>query len=312
MTTESYSLHVPVLLHEALEGLMIKPDGCYIDATFGRGGHSAALLAQLGPQGRLLAFDHDPVAITYGRERFADDQRFSLKHGSFTELETIGRENLSGDIDGILFDLGVSSPQLDDASRGFSFTNDGPLDMRMNPSAGISAAEWIATVDEITLAHVIWAFGEERFSRRIARSIVMTREQIAITTTHQLAQCIAKAVPKREKHKHPATRSFQAIRIFLNDELQALQKGLAAALNLVKVGGRLSVISFHSLEDRIVKQFMLRQAQGDPLIRHLPLTDEQRDLRLKLIGKAIKPSAQETGDNPRARSSILRIGEKTR
>lgn len=304
------SLHQSVLLDEAIDGLAIKTDGHYIDGTFGRGGHSAAILAKLGPSGRLLAIDHDPEAIAYGQTRFANEPRLQLVRGSFRDLATL--PHALGTVDGILLDLGVSSPQLNDASRGFSFSHDGPLDMRMDPDAGVSAAEWISSVDEVELAHVIWAFGEERFSRRIARSIVMAREQAPITTTHQLAHFIGKAIPKWEKHKHPATRSFQAIRIFLNQELQALQQGLQAALDVLPIGGRLAVISFHSLEDRMVKHFMRREAQGDPQLMLLPLSDEQRCIRLKLIGKAIKPSEKEIAHNPRARSAILRIGEKIR
>lgn len=304
--TQAYSLHIPVLLEEALQGLAIKTDGTYIDATFGRGGHSSALLARLGPAGHLLAFDQDPTAIAYGREHFQHEPRLQLKHASFTELATSAPK----EVDGVLFDLGVSSPQLDDAKRGFSFLNDGPLDMRMNPEAGVSAAHWLNTAEESQLARVIWEFGEERFSRRIARHIVADRLNTPFSTTHQLAHCIAKAVPKREPNKHPATRSFQAIRIFLNNELQALHQGLGAALALLKSGGRLSVISFHSLEDRIVKQFMRREAQGDPLLWQLPLSDAQRCIRLKHVGKAIKPSPQEIAHNPRARSAILRIGER--
>ncbi len=309
--TESALLHQPVLLTEAIDGLAIKPDGFYLDGTFGRGGHSAAILASLGPQGQLLALDHDPEAIHYGKARFAHESRLTLMHGSFADLA----ENLKAfdrPLDGVLFDLGVSSPQLEDASRGFSFSVDGPLDMRMNPDAGVSAREWLQTVDETELANIIWQFGEERFSRRVARSIVMAREQAPITTTHQLALHIGRAIPKWEKHKHPATRSFQAIRIFLNQELSALQQGLTAALATLTPGGRLAVISFHSLEDRFVKLFMRREAEGDPLLKTLPLSDEQRNLRLKRIGKAIKPSDTEITHNPRARSAILRIGEKIR
>lgn len=308
---ESHGLHQPVLLHEALDGLALKADGCYIDATFGRGGHSHAILHHLGPQGRLLAIDRDPSAIAYGQQRFQHDPRFTLRHGSFADLRALSQTVFGANrVDGILFDLGVSSPQLDEAERGFSFLHDGPLDMRMDPSQGISAAQWLSTVEEKTLAQVLWELGEERFARRIAKGIVTLREQQALNTTHQLAACIAKLVPKREPHKHPATRSFQAIRMYLNEELTALQQGLNSALELLQPKGRLSVISFHSLEDRVVKLFMQRQAHGDPLTRHLPLTEEQRDLKLKLIGKAIKPSHEEIAHNPRARSAILRIGEK--
>ena len=305
-------VHQSVLLDEAINGLAIKLDGCYIDGTFGRGGHSTAILAHLGPEGRLIAIDHDPEAIAYGQAAFSHEPRLHLERGSFADMKTIADQIVNKPVDGVLLDLGVSSPQLDDATRGFSFSVDGPLDMRMDPDAGISAAEWVREVDEKTLANVIWEFGEERFSRRIARSIVMAREQNEITTTHQLAHFIGKAIPKWEKHKHPATRSFQAIRIFLNQELQQLQHGLSTALTILKPGGRLAVISFHSLEDRMVKLFMRREALGDPLLQSLPLSEEQQCIRLKLIGKAIKPEDKEVAHNPRARSAILRIGEKIR
>ncbi len=308
----SESLHQSVLLAEAIDGLAIKADGYYIDGTFGRGGHSAAILAKLGANGRLVAIDQDPEAITYGRQRFANEPRLSLAHGSFGDLAAIAEQHFDQAVDGVLLDLGVSSPQLDTASRGFSFSQDGPLDMRMDPNSGISAQQWLAAVAEKDLAQVLWEFGEERFSRRIARRIVSAREQSAIATTHQLAQLIARAIPKKDGHKHPATRSFQAIRIFVNQELQVLPQGLAAALTCLKPSGRLAVISFHSLEDRVVKNFMRREALGDPLLQQLPLSEAQRNIRLKLIGKAIKPAEQEIAHNPRARSAILRIGEKIR
>lgn len=306
------AIHAPVLLKEALLGLNIDTQGRYIDATFGRGGHSQAILDALAAHGRLLAIDQDPSAIAHGQEFFSEESRLQLCHGSFADVAQLEPAFCQAGVDGLLMDLGVSSPQLDEASRGFSFMNDGPLDMRMNPSAGQSAAQWLNHVDEVPLANVLWQMGEERFSRRIARHIVNTRVQTPFVSTLQLAQCIAKAVPKREPHKHPATRSFQAIRIFINDELGSLQRGLNAALELLKPGGRLCVISFHSLEDRMVKQFMQRHAHGDPTIRHLALSDEQRGISLKLIGKAIKPSSEEVAHNPRARSAILRIGEKLR
>lgn len=303
------TMHAPVLLKEALLGLQVQPSGRYIDATFGRGGHSQAILDELDADGRLLAIDQDPSAIVHGQQFFDQEPRLRLCHGSFADVTELSREFCQTGIDGLLMDLGVSSPQLDEAQRGFSFMNDGPLDMRMNTSVGQNAAQWLNSVDEVPLANVLWQFGEERFSRRIARFIVQTRVNTPFDSTLQLAQCIAKAVPKREPHKHPATRSFQAIRIFINDELGSLQRGLNAALGLLKPGGRLCVISFHSLEDRMVKQFMQRQAQGDPSIRHLALSDEQRGINLKLIGK-VKPSSEEVAQNPRARSAILRIGEK--
>jgi 16S rRNA (cytosine1402-N4)-methyltransferase len=310
MTFTSSTLHKSVLLDEAITGLAIKEDGNYIDGTFGRGGHSRAILAKLGDKGRLLAIDQDPEAVTYAHQHFADDQRLIVQSGSFTALKEFAESIFTTPVDGILLDLGVSSPQLDTAARGFSFMQDGPLDMRLNPQKGLSAAEWLAEVDEQKLAQVLWEYGEERFSRRIARTIAQTRIETPITTTLALANLIAKAVPTREPHKHPATRSFQAIRIAINDELGALQKALNAALDTLKPGGRLAVISFHSLEDRLVKHFMQLYAHGNPVLRSLPLSDAQRGIRLKLIGKAIKPTQQEIAHNPRARSAILRIGEK--
>lgn len=309
------SPHISVLLNEAIEGLSIRPDGCYVDATFGRGGHSAAILEQLGPEGRLLAIDRDPTAIA-AAERFADDARFTIEHGPFSELATfLNDHQLTGNVDGILFDLGVSSPQLDDAERGFSFMNDGPLDMRMDTSTGRSAAEWLAEAEESDIVWVLKTFGEERFAKRIARAIVNQRTETPLVRTQQLAELIAAASPTRERHKHPATRSFQAIRIYINSELEEIEKALRAALAGLAPGGRLVVISFHSLEDRIVKQFIRRYSKGEPIPRGLPLTDEQLRQRqscpLKTKSKAIKPSEEEIALNSRARSSVLRIAERT-
>lgn len=304
--------HVPVLLEEALDGLAIKPDGCYIDGTFGRGGHSKAILDRLGTEGKLLAIDKDWQAIKAGQERFADDPRLILKQGSFTQMTALAQLLFNKPVDGVLLDLGVSSPQLDDPERGFSFRSDGPLDMRMDTGKNQSAAEWLnqASFDEIT--QVLWEYGEERFARRIAQAIITARAEQSILRTQQLAALIAKAVPKREPHKDPATRTFQAIRIFINQELVDLQQGLNAALDTLALGGRLVVISFHSLEDRIVKQFMNTQAKGVEVLRKLPLSEEQLGIRLRLVGKAIKPSTKELAHNVRARSAILRIGEKCR
>lgn len=304
--------HLPVLVKEALDGLAIKPDGVYVDATFGRGGHSNAILEQLGSQGRLIAFDKDPQAIAVAQQQpFQSDPRFRIEHASFAELEQrIKALGLDQKIDGVLMDLGVSSPQLDDPQRGFSFLREGPLDMRMNPQQGISAAQWIATAKESDIADVLWKYGEERFSRRIARRIVQQREEQPITITTQLASLIEQAVPKREKHKHAATRSFQAIRIFVNNELDDLQQCLQQSLNVLAVGGRLSVISFHSLEDRIVKQFIAKQSKGDDIPAHVPVRAQALNKRMRKVGGLIKASDLEIQQNVRARSARLRIAEK--
>lgn len=311
MNQQTELKHVSVLLSEALEGLAVRPDGLYIDGTFGRGGHSRAILAQLSPEGRLIGFDKDPEAIRVGNQLAAEDGRFVVVQRSFAEMaDELESRGLLGQVDGVLLDLGVSSPQLDDPGRGFSFLNDGPLDMRMNPAAGQSAADWINSADEADIATVLYEYGEERFSRRMARAIVARRAEQPFTTTADLAEVIKQANPAWEKHKHPATRAFQGIRIFINRELEDLAEGLQAALAVLAPGGRLAVISFHSLEDRQVKQFMRREAKGDPLPRNLPIRDAEIKVSLKLIGKAIKPSAAEIAANPRARSAVLRVAEK--
>lgn len=303
--------HVPVLLAEAVAALDVEEDGLYLDGTFGRGGHSAAILAQLGPAGRLFAIDQDLAAIDVARQRFAEEPRFDIAHGSFAELVAMcDAWGVTGKLDGVLLDIGVSSPQLDDPERGFSFQAEGPLDMRMNQSVGLSAAEWLAEAEEQEIAEVLWRYGEERNSRRIARRIVERREEQPITTTRQLAQLIESASKVRDRKKHPATRSFQAIRIFINRELDVLQQALQGALDVLKPGGRLAVISFHSLEDRIVKHFMREQAKGKPVARGLPVSESQLGLTLKLVGKAIKPGEAELERNPRARSAVLRVAEK--
>ncbi|MCC5855801.1 MAG: 16S rRNA (cytosine(1402)-N(4))-methyltransferase RsmH [Idiomarina sp.] len=304
--------HISVLLTESIEGLAIKPDQLYIDATFGRGGHSRAILQQLGPEGRLIAFDRDPTAAQAALE-LADDPRFEFIHTSFSALPHIVAERqLEGRVAGILFDLGVSSPQLDDATRGFSFMNDGPLDMRMNPEQGESAAEWLAHASLDEMAHVFRTYGEERYAGRIARTIIEQREQGGLTRTSQLAQLIQKVSPSREKHKHPATRVFQAIRIFINRELEEAELALAAAVDALQPGGRLAIISFHSLEDRLAKQFIRAQSTRKQLPPGLPLRDDQiaDERTLVPIGKAIKPSAAEVQENPRCRSSVLRVAER--
>lgn len=311
--TESAPKHISVMLNESVKELITDPDGLYIDGTFGRGGHSRLVLEQLNT-GKLLGFDKDPVAIEYGEALQSEDVRFQIVQDSFANMaEHITTSlNESGKVDGILMDLGVSSPQLDDAERGFSFMNDGPLDMRMNPNQGESAAEWIAHVKEKDLADVMYQYGEERFSRRIAKAICEYRAHTPILTTLQLSKIVAEANPAWEKGKNPATRAFQGIRIFINNELTDLEVGLEAAANALKVGGRLVVISFHSLEDRIVKRFMKKLSKGPDLPRHLPIQDLHLDIKFKTIGKAIKPSKSEISDNVRSRSAVMRVLERIR
>lgn len=304
--------HRPVLLEESLEALKLKPEGVYVDATFGRGGHAQAMLQRLGSGGRLLGLDKDPQAIAAARARFGDDARFSIHHASFAALaQVVAEAGLSGRVDGILMDLGVSSPQLDDASRGFSFMRPGPLDMRMDNSRGPSAAQWLAQAKEGEIARVLKEYGEERFARRIARAIVTARQEDPIETTEQLVAIIESVIPRqRDQDKHPATRSFQGIRIFINQELEDLDTCLGQVLEVLASGGRLAVISFHSLEDRRVKRFMRAQARGDDFPPDLPVTVDQLRPRLRLVGKAIRASDQEVAGNPRARSAVLRVAEK--
>lgn len=304
--------HISVLLRETIAELAIKEGGIYVDATFGRGGHSRAILEKLGPQGRLLAIDLDPEAIAVAKKApFFSDARFEIVQASFAEMEAVVSERgWLGKVDGVLLDLGVSSPQLDDPARGFSFMRDGPLDMRMNPEQGVDAAAWINQADATTIADVLYQYGEERLSRRIARAIVAARQVTRIETTAQLAKIIEKANPKREKNKHPATRSFQAIRIFINQELAALTSILPQVLEVLSVGGRMCVISFHSLEDRIVKQFIQREAVGDDYPPHFPILHRELKQRLRKIGKSIQASEAELALNPRARSARLRVAEK--
>lgn len=314
MNSASFS-HITVLLQEAVAALAVQPAGHYVDGTFGRGGHTRAVLAQLGAEGRLTGFDKDPLAIATGLQLMAEDARFQIVQRSFAELgDEIARQQLSGHIDGILLDLGVSSPQLDDPERGFSFMNDGPLDMRMNPDAGMSAAEWIASAPEEEIARVFFEYGEERFSRRMARAIVQRRQQKPFLRTLDLAEVITVANPAWEKGRNPATRAFQGLRIHINNELADLERGLDAAMESLRVGGRLVVISFHSLEDRIVKQFMRRQVKGeaDNLPRDLPIQRARFEPRLKLIGKPVYASDVELKANPRSRSAVMRIAEKVR
>lgn len=302
--------HQPVMLDEVLAALEPRPEGVYVDGTFGRGGHSGAILARLGPAGRLIALDRDPTAVAEAQRRFAHDPRFTIVHAPFSRLrEVLEPLGVWGRVDGLLLDLGVSSPQLDEAERGFSFMRDGPLDMRMDPTRGESAAELLARIDEAELADILWRLGEERFSRRIARAIVQARMDTPLTRTAQLAELIAQAVPRREPGKHPATRSFQALRLWINQELAELEAVLPQAREALAVGGRLAVISFHSLEDRMVKQF-LRGEPAPELPREIPLMVAQGPTHWRLLGRARKPSAAEVQANPRARSAVLRVAEK--
>ena len=305
--------HITVLLHEAVDGLAIKPDGIYIDGTFGRGGHSRLILSKLGEQGRLIAIDRDLRAIAEANT--ITDPRFQIVHSAFSSIPDICDElGLIGKIDGILLDLGVSSPQLDEAERGFSFMRDGPLDMRMDTTKGLSAMEWLAQVSVDDLAWVLKEFGEERFAKRIAQAVVSYNKSASekISRTLQLAQIIADAVPFKDKHKHPATRSFQAIRIYINSELDELEKALNSALTVLAPEGRLSIISFHSLEDRMVKQFMRKQSKGEAVPKGLPILESElnKNIPLKTVGKAIMPSEAEIDANPRSRSAVLRVAEK--
>ena len=302
--------HRTVLLQEAVDALAVRPDGIYIDGTFGRGGHSRLILDRLGAQGRLLGFDKDEAAVAAAREHFAGDARFLMLHESFTRINAVvQRLELQKRVDGLLLDLGVSSPQLDEAERGFSFMQDGPLDMRMDRTRGMSAAEWLNTADEDEMAGVIRDYGEERFARRIARAIVRERAEEPLQRTVQLADLVERASPVRERHKHPATRTFQAIRIFINRELEDLQECLRGSLETLAVGARLVVISFHSLEDRIVKRFMREQERGPQLPKRLPVPHAESRGPLRVIGKPIKPGAAEVAANPRARSAVMRVAE---
>jgi 16S rRNA (cytosine1402-N4)-methyltransferase len=320
--------HQTVLLNEAVNALNLKEDGCYVDATYGRGGHSQKILHGLGSQGRLIVIDKDPQAVAHAQEVHANDNRMFVWQGSFKDFpDALAEAGVEGGVDGLLLDLGVSSPQLDDASRGFSFMRDGDLDMRMNPGLGESASQWLNRAKEEDIVKVLWQFGEEKFSRRIARVLVEEREQNPITTTLQLANLIATAVPEsirtgrkgkrgrkgvgKQKSKHPATRSFQAIRIYINRELEDLQTCLDRSVDHLAKNGRLVVISFHSLEDRIVKRFLQKESQGPKIPRGIPVMADHYTPKMKKVGKAIKSGKEEVENNPRARSAIMRIGEKT-
>ncbi|MGD8346449.1 MAG: 16S rRNA (cytosine(1402)-N(4))-methyltransferase RsmH [Lysobacterales bacterium] len=302
--------HRPVLLEEAVDALKIRPDGKYLDGTFGRGGHSREILARLSRKGCLFSLDRDPEAVAAGMETLGDDPRFSIVQGEFAEMERyVQAWGIEEGLDGILLDIGVSSPQLDDPERGFSFMGDGPLDMRMNPLQGVSAEEWLAEAPERELTRVFREFGEERHARRIARSIVLARQKQRLETTGQLARLIEETIGRREKNKHPATRCFQAIRIFINDEMAQLAKGLGKAIKLLRPGGRLVVISFHSLEDRLVKRTIREAARPGQVRKNIPQHPDLKPL-LRPVGRAVKASEAELSVNPRARSAVMRIAEK--
>lgn len=303
--------HVPVMLVEVLEGLRVRKDGIYLDGTFGRGGHAREVLKRLGPDGRLLLMDRDPEAIASAQSEFAADARVAIRHANFAEIGDWSQAQAG--LDGVLLDLGVSSPQLDDASRGFSFQNEGPLDMRMDPTRGLSAAQWLATADDTEIADVLWRHGEEKMSRHIARAIAERSRERPLGTTRELAELVAKTIAarmgkSRERHKHPATRTFQALRIHINDELGALRRGLDGALACLKPGGRLAVISFHSLEDRAVKHFIRGEVARN--VRRGPPAPQSAPSALLAIGKAQFAGDAEVAANPRARSAVLRVAEK--
>ena len=305
--------HTPVLVEETLSALAPGADGYYVDATFGRGGHTARILAALGREGRVLAIDQDREAIAAGRQRFADEVRLTLVHASFADLATLVPAHAHGRAcAGVLFDLGVSSPQLDDPARGFSFRADGPLDMRMDATRGEPVSAWLARAGVDEIREVISTLGEERFARRIAETIVSARRAEPLTRTRQLAEIVARAVRTREPGKHPATRTFQALRMFVNDELGQLERGLTAAADVLAVGGRLAVITFHSLEDRIVKHFMQGLSRVDPELARLPVIPPSAQPRFRLVGRKSRPGAEERASNPRARSAMLRVVERAR
>ncbi|NQX90296.1 MAG: 16S rRNA (cytosine(1402)-N(4))-methyltransferase RsmH [Halioglobus sp.] len=304
--------HHTVLLREAVDALVTQAGGIYVDGTFGRGGHSRYLLQRLDEGGRVLATDKDEAAALAAQELEKSEPRFDFFRGSFAQLPHQLRRMGIDAVDGILLDLGVSSPQLDEADRGFSFMHDGPLDMRMDTSSGETAAQWLSYADRSEIAGVLKQFGEERFARRIAAAIIAAREQSPIKTTAQLARVVSAAHPRWEKHKHPATRSFQAVRIKVNRELEDLQDFLTGALDLLRVGGRLVVISFHSLEDRMIKRYMRDMARGDSLPAGVPVTERQRNRRMRLLGKPVRASEEEIERNVRARSAVMRVAEKIR
>ncbi|MEA3278835.1 MAG: 16S rRNA (cytosine(1402)-N(4))-methyltransferase RsmH [Pseudomonadota bacterium] len=303
--------HTPVLLEESLEALAIKPDGIYLDGTFGRGGHARGVLSRLGPEGRLVALDRDPEAIAMGEDLARREPRFSIEHAAFSLVEDVARRHgIFGAANGLLLDLGVSSPQLDAAERGFSFMADGPLDMRMNRDAGESADRWLARASEAEIARVLRDYGEERYAGRIARAIVRARRERPVLTTRHLAEIVAGASPTREPGKHPATRTFQAFRIHINRELEELRTCLACVCGLLAAGGRLVVISFHSLEDRIVKRFIREKARGERFPLGVPVRAQENRGQLRAVGKPVRPSPAEVAANPRARSAVMRVAER--
>lgn len=305
--------HAPVMHDEVIAALAIKPKGRYVDGTYGRGGHARSILAALDGDGSLIVMDRDPQAIADARASLGADDRVTIIHDDYANLYArIDELGLLEQVDGILLDLGVSSPQLDDARRGFSFQHNGPLDMRMNPEQGEPAAEWLKHADEAEIARVLWEYGEERHSRRIARKLVEVRQSRSIEDTATLASIISAMMPRPKNNKHPATRSFQAIRIHINQELAQIQRLLETVLDILKIGGRLLVISFHSLEDRLVKRFFKAQSRGPKIPRGLPLRDSEIDahIRLRSSGKAIKANSAELSSNPRARSAVLRVAER--
>ena len=305
MTDGHGLMHIPVMRDAVLAGLAPRPGGRYLDGTFGRGGHARALLERLGADGRLLVMDRDPEAIAHARREFGSDPRVAIRHANFSEM---AEWEIARDLDGVLLDLGVSSPQLDDAARGFSFQSDAPLDMRMDPTSGMSAADFLARADEREIADVLFRYGEERMSRRIARAIIARRAESPLHTTRELAELVERTLGRRERNKHPATRTFQALRLQVNDELGSLERALPAAVEVLKPGGRLAVISFHSLEDRIVKQF-IRGPQPTPVRRGLPQPPAE-PAPLRAIGRAQTADDHELARNPRARSAVLRVAEK--
>lgn len=310
METESFK-HQAVLLQQAVDKLVHDVNGFYIDGTFGRGGHSRLILQRLSSKGRLLVIDKDPEAIAYANKLAEEDERVIVWHGSFADVELCAETHgVVGDVAGVLLDLGVSSPQLDDAQRGFSFNKDGPLDMRMNTDSGISARQWLAKAKEEEIANVIYEYGEERFSRRMAKAIVRERSENEIVSTAQLAEIVKQAHPAWEKRKHPATKAFQGIRIFINNELGDLKQALEDIIKVLSVGGRMVLISFHSLEDRMVKQFMQKQARGDDFPPGVPVMQSQLNPKVKLVGKATKVGTEEISENIRARSAVMRVAEK--
>ena len=303
--------HETVLLNEAVAALVTDPGGLYVDGTFGRGGHSSLILASLNKAGSLIAIDKDPDACSVGQQKFAADTRFEIVQASFAELaDLVAARDMTGSVSGVLLDLGVSSPQLDNPERGFSFLRDGPLDMRMDPDSGVSAADWLASAEEKEISRVLRDYGEERYARRIARVIVEARKETPITRTAQLASIVKEANPAWEKGKHPATRAFQGIRIYINKELEDLEKALAGVVDVLAKGGRLVVISFHSLEDRIVKRFIREQERGKPLPKGFPIMEKDIVRRMRSVGKAVKPGGDEVSVNVRARSAVMRVAEK--